>query len=214
MAKEHERSGDFRPHAAYPLERPSLVSTGYLVRTYGEAIMIVNDPKVGDYVYRACKPLRPGIIRTVDGKDFGGYFTCIHVQWLDGQVSAETTAGLKDFNALIADHRKKLATHETSLMRLKSLQNKIRTVTPEETRASDLCPNCGIGKLAYCPQGEYCTREVVRNYIKQEQFIHAIKHVRDVTSMGLKEAKDMCDKLRSDMGWNGKFGTASHFSNP
>jgi hypothetical protein len=56
--------------------------------------------------------------------------------------------------------------------------------------------------------------KIVRNYIKQEQFIAAIKHVREVTGMGLKDAKDICDKLRSDMGWNGKFGHASHFSNP
>jgi hypothetical protein len=94
--------------------------------------MVVNDPKVGDYVYKACRPLNPGIIRTVDGKDFGGHFVCVHVQWLKAkpgrEIAAETTRGLKDFNALIADHRKKLATHETSLMRLKSMQNKIRFV--------------------------------------------------------------------------------------
>jgi hypothetical protein len=87
----------------------------------------VNDPKVGDFVYKHYHPLKPGIIVAVLGKDFGGYFVCVRVQWLSELSSRiETTAALRDFNALIEDHRKKLATHETTLMRLKSLQNKIR----------------------------------------------------------------------------------------
>jgi hypothetical protein len=92
--------------------------------------MMVNDPKVGDFVYRHCYPQKPGIIRAVLGKDFGEYFVCVRVQWLGGEPEGriESTDSLKDFNALIADHRKKLTTHETSLMRLKSLQNKIRIV--------------------------------------------------------------------------------------
>ncbi len=45
--------------------------------------------------------------------------------------------------------------------------------------------------------------KIVRNYIKTDQFIVAIKHVRTVTSMGLKDAKNLCDKIRNDMGWNG-----------
>lgn len=97
--------------------------------------MMLNDPKVGDYVYKHCHPLNPGVIVSVDGKDFGGYFMCVHVEWLkptrirsgDGlSITAETTAGLKDFNWLIADHRKKLATHETSLMGLHSIRHKIQ----------------------------------------------------------------------------------------
>lgn len=92
--------------------------------------MMCNDPKVGDFVYKHCRPMNPGIIRSVDGKDFGGYFICVHVQWLKAkpgqEITAETTKGLKDFRMLLADHRKKLATHEVTLMRLRTLYNKIR----------------------------------------------------------------------------------------
>jgi hypothetical protein len=85
----------------------------------------VNEPKIGQYVYKHCCPQNPGIIVSVDGKDFGGYFTCVHVRWLTSkpgqEVTAETTAGLKDFEALIADHRKKLNTHEANYRRLNTL---------------------------------------------------------------------------------------------
>ena len=83
--------------------------------------MMCNNPKVGDYVYRHCKPQQPGVIRTVDGKDFHRYFIMVHVQWLDGQITPETTSGLKDFNALIADHEKKLATHKKTLAKLQEM---------------------------------------------------------------------------------------------
>jgi hypothetical protein len=88
----------------------------------------VNDPKVGQYVYKHCKPQNPGVIVSVDGKDFGGYFMCVHVQWLKAkpgsEVTGETTAGLKDFEALIKDHRKKLNTHEANHQRLTNLEVK------------------------------------------------------------------------------------------
>ncbi len=84
----------------------------------------INNPKVGQYVYKGFRPLNPGIIRTIDGKDFGGHFDCVHVQWLSGLITAETTNGLNDFDALIADHRKKLNTHEANHQRLINLDVK------------------------------------------------------------------------------------------
>ena len=54
----------------------------------------------------------------------------------------------------------------------------------------------------------------VRNFIKAGQFINAIKHVRMVTSTSLFEAKELCEKLRTELGWNGLNGASSHFSNP
>lgn len=41
---------------------------------------------------------------------------------------------------------------------------------------------------------------VVSKLIQIDQFINAIKHVRQVTGLGLKEAKDFCDKLRDALG--------------
>jgi len=56
--------------------------------------------------------------------------------------------------------------------------------------------------------------KIVRDQIKAGMFIGAIKHVRTVTNMSLLNAKDICNKLRTDMGWNGKFGTEEKYSNP
>jgi len=53
----------------------------------------------------------------------------------------------------------------------------------------------------------------VRVYIKLQRHIDAIKFVRECTNLGLKESKDICDKLRADMGWNGKFGENYGFDN-
>ncbi len=53
---------------------------------------------------------------------------------------------------------------------------------------------------------------VVRNLIKNQQQINAIKHVREVTALGLKEAKDICDDIRQSMGWNGLSGASCTFS--
>jgi len=90
----------------------------------------VNDPKIGDYIYKHCRPLNPGVIVSVDGFDYGMIFKIVHVQWLKAkpgqEISCMSTAGLRDFSALIADHRKKLNTHERALMGLHSIRHKIR----------------------------------------------------------------------------------------
>jgi hypothetical protein len=56
--------------------------------------------------------------------------------------------------------------------------------------------------------------KIVRDAIKAQLHINAIKHVRTVTNLGLKEAKDICDQMRSDMGWNGQYGLDCKFSKP
>ena len=53
---------------------------------------------------------------------------------------------------------------------------------------------------------------IVRNFILQQHHIEAIKHVREVTSMGLLEAKNLCDKMRDEMGWNGAWNDKCKFN--
>ena len=53
---------------------------------------------------------------------------------------------------------------------------------------------------------------IVRNLIFKQQQIQAIKHVRTVTTMSLIEAKNLCDKMKSEMGWNGKYNDECKFS--
>jgi ribosomal protein L7/L12 len=55
--------------------------------------------------------------------------------------------------------------------------------------------------------------KIVRDFLKKSMLIHAIKHVRSVTIMSLVESKELCEKIRDDMGWNGKFGEECKFSN-
>src|ERR1035438_5316522 len=47
--------------------------------------------------------------------------------------------------------------------------------------------------------------KIVRDYILEQRQIDAIKHVREVTSMGLVDAKNLCDKMKNEMGWKGKW---------
>ena len=56
--------------------------------------------------------------------------------------------------------------------------------------------------------------KTVRKYIKSGQFINAIKHIREVTDMDLMDSKELAEKIRDEMGWNGKHGAGSRFSNP
>src|ERR1700688_1694955 len=45
--------------------------------------------------------------------------------------------------------------------------------------------------------------QITRNYLKEGHLINAIKHIRTVTSLGLVESKNLCNKMRQEMGWNG-----------
>jgi len=45
----------------------------------------------------------------------------VYVQWSDHRVACESVLGLRDFDALIADHQKKLNTHLATLKKLEEL---------------------------------------------------------------------------------------------
>lgn len=76
---------------------------------------VYREPNVGDFCY---KPFRPSVAGKVV-EVINEYH--VIVQWIDGSKSEHLCTTLNDFNALIEDHRKKLATHEAMLERLKAL---------------------------------------------------------------------------------------------
>lgn len=47
--------------------------------------------------------------------------------------------------------------------------------------------------------------KTAQNYIKDDKILYAIKHVRSVTCMSLVEAKDLCEKIRTEMGYDAPF---------
>ena len=79
----------------------------------------MNKPEVGMYVYEPYCPVRAGVITAVLGKT--PYDYKIRVLWLSGEITEVVSNCLKDFDTLIEDHRKKLATHLKTLDRLKGL---------------------------------------------------------------------------------------------
>lgn len=42
-------------------------------------------------------------------------------------------------------------------------------------------------------------REAVIHYLNRKEFINAIKHVRSVTGMGLKEGKEFVEKIKTEL---------------
>jgi hypothetical protein len=92
----------------------------------------VNVPKVWQTVYKHGTPQKPGVIMSVDSKKSKDFM--VHVKWLDGSITSEFTCGLKDFGALIADHQKKLNTHQHNLRKLKALD-------PEYWAHWEICKN-------------------------------------------------------------------------
>jgi uncharacterized protein YneR len=82
---------------------------------------VVNEPKVGQRVYRHGKPQTAGVIKAVLGETTDELAYRIRVKWVNGIVEETDTWGLKDFDALIEDHRKKLKSHLTTLKKLEAL---------------------------------------------------------------------------------------------
>lgn len=74
---------------------------------------------IGRRVYKIYRPSIAGVVREVTSR--GAFENQIKVAWIDGSTSVESEFDLKDFDALIADHEKKLATHRATLEKIKSL---------------------------------------------------------------------------------------------
>jgi hypothetical protein len=100
----------------------------------------VNKPEVGTLVYLPFSPVTIGVItelrevanplpRNPDHKDTEAWVT-----WLNGKLKGGVWHGfswrLSDFDALIADHEKKLATHRA---------NRLKALAEAHTRG--LCPH-------------------------------------------------------------------------
>lgn len=104
----------------------------------------VSNPIVGMYVYRPYEAQNPGKIKQLLPPNtpltnpsivlgtgaFGGPNISIpnmvvgvpvEVAWYDGTTSVEDSHILNDFDALIADHKKKLGTHTSKLKKLGAL---------------------------------------------------------------------------------------------
>jgi hypothetical protein len=76
--------------------------------------------KTGTVVYKPYNPQKPGIV--IETKGDTGVAKLVRyesrVKWVDGSITTELCMNLMDFEALIRDHEKKLATHKTSLVKL------------------------------------------------------------------------------------------------
>ena len=84
--------------------------------------------EVGAYVYKHGRPSRAGVVtkmpvvvtrQTLIGEVA---FKAAAVSWVDGTTSDEILSHLNLFDALIADHEKKLATHSKTRLKLDKLK--------------------------------------------------------------------------------------------
>jgi hypothetical protein len=81
----------------------------------------VQNPQVGQFVYRHYKPLNPGVIREIV-KPHRTVGVIVKVQWLKGGESEEWEAHLADYLALIEDHRRKYLNHSEIASKLHKLK--------------------------------------------------------------------------------------------
>jgi len=73
-----------------------------------------SDLAIGETVYHS--PNRPGIVISRTSHKL------VKIKWLDGTVTEEdVAAGIKSYDALLADHQKKAQTHETNIAKLKKM---------------------------------------------------------------------------------------------
>jgi hypothetical protein len=82
----------------------------------------INHPKIGMNVYQPFAPAKAGILTAIVGKvsNFGDRYM-VNVLWLNGEKTTQPSDNLNDLDALIEDHKKKLATHLKTLDLLKGL---------------------------------------------------------------------------------------------
>ena len=79
-----------------------------------------KDPEVGDVIYVHAQ--KPGKIIAIFSNSHGDQ--CIAIQWIDGTRDVITAKRVKDFNALIKDHEKKLRTHLGNLLKVLKMEVK------------------------------------------------------------------------------------------
>lgn len=81
-----------------------------------------SDPKVGDLVYRNFRPQQAGkIVEVLGPTSPSGSFHHVKVRWMKGTETIEDSGHLKCLPSLIADHEKKLKTHQNTLAKVKHL---------------------------------------------------------------------------------------------
>lgn len=83
------------------------------------------NPKVGDFVYPAYAPQKAGVIVEYTPNNNHSIMGNVKIKMANGNVLAYPESGLQDFNALIEDHKKKLATHLVTLGKLQAIKETI-----------------------------------------------------------------------------------------
>jgi hypothetical protein len=81
----------------------------------------IQEPKLGQFVYRTGQPLNAGrVVGTVEEFKTGTQRALVY--WLAGNVETVNLTSLRDLQALIDDHQKKLDTHKSTLEKLKNMK--------------------------------------------------------------------------------------------
>lgn len=78
---------------------------------------------VGTFVYESYTPSRCGFVTQDLGVTSGGYFHMLRVKYHDGVEKTIDSGQLKDFEELIADHKRKYENHLAKLDKLKQLKD-------------------------------------------------------------------------------------------
>lgn len=82
----------------------------------------VQNPCIGQAVYKNCAPLDAGKIVDVLGPTANGFFMRVAVKWVKtGDIKTVSTAELKDLKSLRDDCLRKLNTHEETLRKVEKL---------------------------------------------------------------------------------------------
>lgn len=81
------------------------------------------EPRIGQRVYRAYSPQTAGVIINVRRKHQHSHPATVDVAWTNGQLELDVREwDLRDFEALIEDHKKKLETHLATLDKLREIE--------------------------------------------------------------------------------------------
>jgi hypothetical protein len=81
---------------------------------------IMENKIVGAFVYESYTPAKCGVVIEDLGHD-GQYFHTLKVKFIKGEVRQVNSGNLRDFEDLIAEHKKKYEGHMAKLELLKQL---------------------------------------------------------------------------------------------